>query len=187
MNKYLAIFIILLLIPISAEAKKTVTLFYHFPEAKSLAYEACTICGPIYVDYKILPNQFDALWDAQTHTITINANAQPSEGSRICSLMFELHNAKSTPKLQAVNDLAYARQINQRQYVEMIERIEHQNALSTSRFLQQAIALGHYPQEAAWPIEPNFNKHFAIQRKMGHSAWLARQYHYTIKKRQIKI
>lgn len=73
----------------------------------------------------------NAQWDGYERAIYLNTSKTLTVGEKICSLVFELHNALNNNIFFYYNSLASQGLISKKEYVEMIEWIEYQNALKT--------------------------------------------------------
>ncbi len=133
--------------------------------------------GDIAVRVESMPHEnFDAFWDGDNRLIKINAVYNKTLGRMIGSLLFELHNARSNDHLQRLCDLASNNLIGIEEFVMKVEKMEHQNALQTSRLIEKGIAKGIFPNDARWPVFPNFDDHYKVQQLHGHSQWIAKHY-----------
>lgn len=133
--------------------------------------------GPIRLEMISLPNEsFDAFWDSSQRKIRINTLKNEDFNVLVCSILFELHNAKSDKLFKSYYTRAKAGQISKEAYVENVERMEHNNALSCSLLLDKGIALGIFSEKAAWPILRDFDDHYKLQQIKKHSEWLSLSY-----------
>jgi len=66
--------------------------------------------------------------------------------------------------------------ISKEEYVESVERMEHENALNCSILLEKGIRQGVFSASARWPIFHNFDDHYKLQQIKEHSLWLAKSY-----------
>lgn len=117
-----------------------------------------------------------AMWNGGSRTILLNSSYAWSEGQKIVSILMEMHNARSNSALAKVDRLAWQGRLSKWEYVEAIERIEHANALQTSTLLKEGVAQGYFPPDARYRIYPQFQDHYALQRKSGHSSLIAQRY-----------
>lgn len=149
---------------------------FTLPEARQLLAEIQGE-GPVYLEYLPLgANNSNAHWEFKRRCIAINSSKQRTEGRILCSILFEMHNAKSTRDFSYYDALAKARRISKYDYVEAVEYIEHQNALKTCALVEKGIRQGLFPMDARWPITPDFAEHFRIQQSAGHSSYIASVY-----------
>lgn len=126
--------------------------------------------GPVGLKWEHLgSNSSDAAWYGDQRVIAVNASKRHTEGQKICSILFEMHNAINNYKFLQLDRLAREHKIDKESYVESIERLEHQNALNTKRLLEKGISLGIFPKDARWPIIHCFEDHYKVQQIMGHS------------------
>ncbi len=133
--------------------------------------------GPIDVLYIEMPEMNSkALWDSLNRRIVINAKFGLDTSRIIHSILFELQNAISTPKLNDLTRQAASGKIDKDNFVEGIEWIEHQNALRTKHLLEKGIAKGIFPVSSRWPVPESFADHLSMQKSSGHTDFIARKY-----------
>lgn len=159
----------------SRDLESAVQMIYHFPEGKKLIEEV-EAKGALRIYRAPFNSHSCALWSGDDRSIVINSNQSRTFGEIVRSIFFELHNAKADGQFLQLDRMASSGQINKAQYIESIERLEHQNAYQTSHSIQQAIRGGYFPQDAAWPIYADFQAHYRIQKQTGHSADIASVY-----------
>lgn len=123
-----------------------------------------------------LSKQFGAFWDLDHRTICICMTPETTSGDIISSILFELHNAEATSKINEVDYLARSGQINKQQYVESIEYIEYENSLKASKIANKGISKGLFPRDSFLPTYRDFQEHFYYQQKGGHSAAVGKNY-----------
>lgn len=123
--------------------------------------------------------EFDALWDGGERIIRLNSYRHSTEGSWICSILFELHNASTNQHMSNLYQAAAQNRMTKEQWVEQMERMEHSNARKTCELIEKGIAQGIYPQETRWSIFYSFDDHYKLQQITGHSTWLANSYEQT--------
>lgn len=121
-------------------------------------------------------SQFDAFWDGEKRVILVNPKRNQDVGAAICSILFELHNAKTNKKFLSLVKKARQSQISKDDYVENVEKMEFQNALDTHKLLEKGIAKGVFPSSASWKVYHQFEDYYKAQQLMGHSEWLANSY-----------
>lgn len=121
-------------------------------------------------------NASNAAWFPEERTIYLNVSKSRTQGSMICSIVFELHNALSDNQFTKCDQLARTGKINKAQYIEAIERIEYNNALQASRMLENGVRKGVFPSDSLWPIASTFEEHFRIQKMAGHSSVIGQLY-----------
>lgn len=156
----------------------------QLPEANVLIEEAQKE-GPIELIYQDLPEvNARAMWDALKRKIVINGKFKPDQAKMVHSILFELQNAATTPILNDLTHRAMRGEITKKDFVEGIERIEHQNALKTKHLLEKGISLGLFPVAARWPVPERFEDHMMMQQSSGHSAFIARKYDMMQRQRQ---
>lgn len=125
-----------------------------------------------------LAQQFGAFWDLDKRFICVDVSSSRSNGDIIGSILFELHNAAATSRLNRLDDLAIHGKIDKENYVRAVEHVEYQNSLNASRIAAEGIRKGLFPASAHLPTYRNFEEHYYYQKKGGHSAWIARNYDY---------
>lgn len=154
-------------------AKKAVEAIEKLPEASAMIDEAQKE-GAIRIEYLYQDSlDFEAYWDSGKRTIFINGNRNKDLGEIICSILFELHNATTNKTIYTLLKKAQIGEITKDQYVENIERMEHQNAVNTVRLIEKGIASGLFPPTSRWNIYENFDDHYMIQQLYGHSQFIA--------------
>lgn len=151
----------------------------ELPEARALLAQVSQEGSVGIVMQNDPSGQFDALWDGDARLIKVNPYRHPKEGSWICSILFELHNAKTNRHMLNLFHSAEKNQLSKEMWVEQMERMEHANALNACRLLEKGIAQGIYPPEARWTIFFTFDDYYKLQQISGHSQWLANYYDQT--------
>lgn len=124
----------------------------------------------------VTSEQFGAFWDPDNRNIYVTLSGSREDGSLIGSILFELHNALISSKLDYYDSLAQSGRISREDYVESVERLEYHNSLSTAKIAESGIKAGLFPRGARLPTYPTFEEHYRIQKMGGHSAWIARNY-----------
>ncbi len=182
MKRCLFIFILLLSSSLFAYPQHTPKLckplhaLYQVEETKQIILKAESE-GPIRVRLVPLgPKGSNAMWIPSKRSIYLNSSIPRSEGVAIRSILFELHNSLSNSQFDYYNGLVQAGKISKAAYVETIERIEHQNALQTAALLERGIRNNQFPLTARWNVLHNFETHFQLQKKAGHSQFIAYNY-----------
>lgn len=132
--------------------------------------------GPIAICAAVPPGDFEAMWDGDRRMILINPRYCRDKGSILVSLLFELHNAASNETFMEIIAKAERGQINKRQFVEAVERMEHSNGLKVRHLLALGRKRGLFPPSACMPIPENFEEYYRLQRQHGHSQWIAASY-----------
>lgn len=147
------------------------------PEVKHLAEKVKSEGSlSIRANRHTLAQQFGAFWDLDKRIICVDVSASRSAGDIISSILFELHNAAATARLDRLDDLAREGQLDKENYVRAVEHVEYQNSLSASRIAAEGIRQGLFPASAHLPTYRNFDEHYHYQKIGGHSAWIARNY-----------
>nr|NGX58767.1 hypothetical protein [Chlamydiota bacterium] len=121
---------------------------------------------------------FQGMWDSRRRKVVMNPYTNPTLGERINTLMMELHNAASDRQLSHLFRQAQAGRLTKDEYVEGVERVEHANAVGSSRLLALGIRRGFYPGDAAWDIYDDFDDHYMLQQVLDHSTWIAMNYNH---------
>ncbi|MFZ0565299.1 MAG: hypothetical protein WAM28_03855 [Chlamydiales bacterium] len=155
---------------------RAVHLIYQFEESRKIITQVEKE-GGVHIHVANLGKRgTNALWDPSNRTIVLNTSKPRTDGINVRSILFELHNALSTKHFDYYGRLARERKISKWDYVEAIERIEHNNALHTVTLLNSGIQQNVFPQDARWNIAPSFEEHFALQKQSGHSGFIAKNY-----------
>ena len=163
-------------IPCDQELQQSLTQIQKLSSARDLISNVQKE-GPIRVLVnRTISGQFGAFWDPDQRIIYVTLSRDRVDGSIIGSILFELHNASTSAKLDYYDSLARAGKISKERYVESVERLEYQNSLSTAKLAEQGIQLGLFPHGARLPTYANFEEHYRIQKMGGHSAWIANNY-----------
>lgn len=156
--------------------KQAIKAIENLPEAVALIEEVQTK-GPVSVDARNIESfDFEAMWNSSARKIIVNTEKNKSLGKTICSILFELHNAKTNDALLAIFAMASAGTLSKDEYVEKVERMEHENAVATNRLIEKGIQLGLFPEDTRWSIFQDFNDHYMIQQIFGHSQWIANNF-----------
>ena len=145
----------------------------HLPETERLL-EHILQEGPVRLDTKNALQDFQASWNCTSRTIKINLARHRELGSIISSIVFEMHNAKTDKHIEYLMQLVERGMISQDEFIESMERIEHQNALQASFLLTKGIRQGIYPKSAAWSQPVDFKRYFQIQKQAGHAGYYAK-------------
>lgn len=160
-----------------SQLEKPIQTLLAFPKAKETIQLVEKQGGKIKVRLK--PFSFSthsALWYPGKRTIILNPKKDRSDAEVIRLVLFELHNAKNQYKFDNVAMLAKKRQLNRNGYIRAVEYIEYQNVMETRALLNEGINKGYYPKSAAWHVLPDFESHFALQKQVGHSAFIGKMY-----------
>ena len=160
----------------SPEIKKVIQSLSNLPETRRIVGEA-TLAGPItiVIDYsKSMP--FEALWDCGERRIVIDGTVVKSFGKMLCDVLFELHNAASTPKNDDLWNRGQKGLVDCDTYVKAAEKIEHDNVLSTVAILKAGIDKGIFPKSSWWEVVEDFEIHYKIQQLSDHSLLIAQEY-----------
>ena len=159
------------------QLQKCLNSLLKIPEARTLI---ATIQkeGPIRIvaECDPLSKQFGAFWDPDRRVICIDLSTNRTEGAKIGSLLFELHNASVNSKIYHLNMQVYQRKINKQNYIRSMEYLEYINSLNTAKIADKGIKMGILPKDSRLPIFSTFEEHFRIQKMSGHSASMGRIY-----------
>lgn len=123
-----------------------------------------------------LSSEFGAFWDPDRRMICLNPSWHGSEGEMIASILFEMHNALVSSKMEKLNYLAECGQISRDKYVESFERLEYENSVNASRIAKKGIQMGIFPPSSKMHVYKDFEEHFHYQIISGHSRWIARNF-----------
>lgn len=160
----------------SPKAKEAFQSLQKLPDYHRLVQEVERE-GAIQIEMVSLRDEsFDAFWDSTDRVIRINTLKNENINVLICSILFELHNAKSDRRFMHFYNMAIRGEISKEEYVENVERMEHANALNCSLLLEKGISLGIFSSEVRWPIYRNFDDYYKVQQIHEHSHWLAKSY-----------
>lgn len=157
----------------------------NLPEGKQLIEEANKE-GPITIKFQ-RGLSFAAFWETSQRVIVIDPDKNPTEGIRLTSLVFELHNALHDTRFQDHIEGALTGSLNKGQYVESLERMEHQTGLKTAALLQKGVKEKRFPHDAYQPIFQDFAEHYHMQQMTGHSQWIANSYDRMMHNRSQRI
>lgn len=158
------------------ELRKCFQAILNIPEAKELINNIRKEGSfDIALQNTSLSQQFGAFWDPDLRIIVIDRSCQ-DDGKIIGSLLFELHNASVTSKINYLNELASQRRINKADYVESMEYLEYINSLNAAKIAQKGIWMGILPRSSQLLTYSSFKEHFRVQKISGHSDAFARNY-----------
>lgn len=159
-----------------SELRSAVERIQIIPEVEDMIAEVLKE-GPLRIELnKNLPEQFQGYWESSNRTIYITKLGQSSDCLLALTLLFEIHNAKRTADFAKIDHLASTRQIDREEFIENIEYIEYENALSTSHFLAQGVEKGLFQANCFWEVSNTFEEHLAIQKSNGHSEFIGQGY-----------
>lgn len=162
---------------VSPELKQCVNAIQELQEGKQLIAQILTEGSlNIQVDNNGVARQFSACWEQDSRTILICLSSHPSKGEVIGSLIFELHNALVSSKMDNLDLMASRGKITKENYVRSFEYLEYLNSINASTLAKKGIDKGIFPQNAQLPTYKNFEEHFYYQKISGHSAVIARNY-----------
>jgi hypothetical protein len=163
---------------IPSSMQPQISLLQRFPDTR-LFIDTLQVKEPITLKWLPLgADNSNAFWSIQKNLIALNASRNWEEGEMIYSLLFELHNAASSPQLIHLDMLASKKQISKQDYVLAVEQIEYNNVLSVSNLLEKGVRLGYFPRSTYIPQYPDFKEHLKMQRECGHSAFIAQKYEH---------
>mgnify|MGYP000305304383 CR=1 FL=1 len=157
----------------SPELQNSLNLIRKIPDAQKLL-ASIQNAGPIsiVVTRSNLSQQFGAYWDPDLRIISINPAAHSSEGELIGSILFELHNASNTSRIDHIDHLASTGKIDRENYIMAMERLEYENSISAAQIADKGIQAGIFPRSARLPTYSSFQEHYYYQKLGGHSAWV---------------
>jgi hypothetical protein len=134
--------------------------------------------GPLSI--KVAQNDvartFKACWDQDNRIIYICLATNPPRGEIIASILFELHNASVTSKMDNLDQMAQFGKITKQDYVRSFEYLEYLNSINTANLAKIGIEKGIFPKNALLSTYKDFDEHFYYQRISGHSDVIARNY-----------
>lgn len=154
---------------------KIISQLKKLPESNKLIQEALR-GGSIDVSFANQGMPFSAMWNSGERKIVVDAKPGDGQGEILVNLLFELTNAVSEPEYQALYRTAQNGRISCDDYVEAVERIEHNNMIDTVKILKKGVLAGIFPKSAQWRIIYNFSIHYKIQQLTGHSFFIVREY-----------
>ncbi len=120
---------------------------------------------------------FKAFWEGEQRLICVNVGIRPTIDEQICSLLFELHNAASDPKVINVYNQAASGRISQATFATEMERLEYENSLQACDCLEKGIEKGIFPKECYLQRFRNFDDFLVMQKQHGHFQHYLRTYH----------
>lgn len=123
-----------------------------------------------------LSKQFGAFWDMDQRVICVYPEFHRNEGEMIQSLIFEMHNALISSKIEAFDRLASERKIGREDYIRSIEHLEYVNSKNASALVEKGIQKGIFPISARMNTYRNFEEHFYYQKLGGHSDWIGKTF-----------
>jgi len=149
------------------------------PEGKELV-SGILEQGPLKIRVSRFSTQFEGSWTAYDRVIHVTKRSNMPESSLITTLLFELQNAYRTADLESIYRMATSRQLSKKEFIRKVEYFEYENALATSKLLKLGIAAGIFPRSSYWYISGDFEKHFAAQKRGGHSAAIGKIYNQIV-------
>ncbi len=148
-----------------------------FPEGQKLISNILTEGQlNIQVANNEVARNFKACWNQDSRTILICLSTNPPKGEVIASILFELHNASVTSKMDNLDQMAQCGRISKPDYVRSFEHLEYLNSINTANITKIGIEKGIFPKNALLPTYKNFEEHFYYQKISGHSDVIARNY-----------
>ena len=160
----------------SRDMKESYQRLIQLPEARQIVSNALKR-GPIHVESSDdRTDGFEGMWDAGRRAVVISGKANQTTGQKINTMMMEFHNAQSDQQLCQLFKGAQKGRLTKEYYVEQVERVEHQNAVSSARLLAKGIHDSVYPSDAAWDVIEDFDDHYKVQQILEHSLWIARNF-----------
>lgn len=132
--------------------------------------------GPIRVEIMDMNHEMEAIWNSGRRVIEINSKYATDPAHITRYIVFEMHNAKTTAQFVDITQRAYWGWIDVDAYVRENEWLEYKNVLETSKVLKSGIENGLFPPESEWKVKHDFEGHYAIQQKKGHSQYYVVNY-----------
>lgn len=175
------------MIPCAPELQRSLKQIQQVPEARELISKVQREGAISILVNRTIPGQFAAFWDQDERIIYVTLSSDRVEGSIIGSILFELHNALNTSKLDRYDILAREGKIDKNSYVEGVERLEYENSLNAARIAEKGIQMGIFPRGARLPTYASFEEHYRIQKMGGHSAWIANNYDQLARPSQFRF
>lgn len=170
---------------IDAPLKQIVANICQIPEAQSLITKVQKE-GPLHIKIHSDPllKKFGAYWNPSIRTICIDDKC--TEGEKIRGIIFELHNAEATTKLQHLEHLVAKRILNKETFVKAVELVEYENSIKASKISYKGIERNLFPQDAFLYVYKNFNSYYSAQKMAGHSSIIERNF-YQIQQHTQKL
>lgn len=160
----------------SPQLAPSVKMLYELEQTRHLLDQVEIQGGIAIKAVNLGHNASNAAWMPDERTILINFSRKRSQGSLLCSLIFELHNAVTQKQFDYFDRLAVQGQISKRKYIEEVERLEYTNALKTVQVLKLGVGSQVFPKDTFWPIPSTFEEHYQIQIESGHSQLIGNLY-----------
>lgn len=152
------------------ELRPVVEKLLRLPEVRALVEQI----GPVSIT-TTNSGDFNAYWDGRRRCIIIN-KPRRSQESLARSLLMEMHNASTNAQMHYLAVQARRGNLSKSEYVEGIERIEHQNLLRTIQLLYKAQAIGLLSNSMEWSCPRDFAIYYRQQRQAGHSQFIAKNF-----------
>lgn len=161
---------------------KAVATIQMLPEARALIQNVEQE-GSIHIrsSSHSLSDQFGAFWDPEYRRICVSSSNQRNNGKLIGSIIFELHNALISKKLDHLAFLASKNRISRINYIIAVERLEYQNSLNAAKMIEKGIQMGIFPISTRMKTYHSFEEHYRIQQMGGHSGWIGNAYDQLIR------
>lgn len=170
----------------SPELASPLNRVYQLPEGRALINQAESEGRLIIKAGKLGAQASNAAWFPDQRTIVVNFSNPRSEGSLICSLIFELNNALSQYRFDRADQLAREGKLNKQQYIREVEYIEFLSAQQTDQLLKKGVSSQLFPSDAYYSIAPNFEEHYRVQVEAGHSNFIAGVYDDLTRTRRMR-
>lgn len=183
MNK-IVIFLCLLLIPITVQAKgycdepltKALDIALELEETKKL-WDQINEEGEVRIVAKQGGNNdFTAFWEGESRVISINIDLKRTPSEQLTSILFEMHNALRDKKTEEIFTQASARKISNDTFAREMEKLEYENSLDACNLLEKGVKAGLYPKDCFLERYPNFEEFLAVQKMHGHYQHYLRTY-----------
>lgn len=160
-----------------AELQAPLQRLLSFPKARETLNIVEERVGKIKVKVKSFSiSTQSAMWHPGSHSIILHPKKKGNESEVIRLVLFELHNAKNQYKFNKIDKLANKGEIDRESYIRAIEYIEYENVMETVALINEGIERGYYPESTYWRVYPDFERHYALQKRVGHSQFIGQTY-----------
>lgn len=119
---------------------------------------------------------FEGYWSLGNRTVYLTVSNHTSQSELLTTLIFELQNATRTKDFRALDKQAWQGKIKRSDYIRENEYIEYENVMATAKVLDAGRRAGIFPSECVWKYHDNFEDHFRLQKRTGHSAYIGHSY-----------
>ncbi len=158
------------------ELNHILAIAQKLPETNQI-FEKVLEDGPLYIEVnRHISKEFEGYWSDDERTIYLTKTRSTTDGMLIATLVFELHNAYRNHELRSLTKKAEAQGICKEDFVRQYEYVEFKNAKDAQRLVNLGIERGIYPYTSSIDYHDNFEDHYALQQRVGHSAWIGNMY-----------